>query len=57
MKLPINMKDVLIARTVAWARLEIKVGWTPEVTTEVTTEVTMEVAPQVADVKKSGINM
>jgi len=47
MKLPININDMLTARTVEWERLEFKAGWNPEVTPEVTTEVTMEVATEV----------
>ena len=49
MNLPININDLLTARTVEWEQLESKVGWTPEVTTEV--------AQQVVNVRKSGINM
>jgi len=39
MKLPINIKGLLAARTVKWECLEFKAAWTPEVATEVTTEV------------------
>ena len=31
MKLPINIKDLLTARTVEWERLEFKAGWNPKV--------------------------
>jgi len=30
MKLPININDLLTARTVEWERLEFKRGWNPE---------------------------
>ncbi len=30
MKLPININDLLIARTVEWERLEFKAGWNPK---------------------------
>jgi hypothetical protein len=39
MKPPININDLLTARTVEWERLEFKAGWNPKFTTEVTTEV------------------
>ena len=32
MKLPVNIKDLLNARTVEWERLEFKAGWNPEST-------------------------
>jgi ATP-dependent DNA helicase RecG len=31
MNLPININDLLTARTVEWERLEFKEGWNPEV--------------------------
>ena len=39
MNLPININDLLTARTVEWEWLGINAGWTPEVTPDVTTEV------------------
>ena len=30
MKLPININDLLTARTVEWERLEFKAGWNPK---------------------------
>ena len=30
MNLPININDLLTARTVEWERLEFKAGWNPE---------------------------
>ena len=30
MKLPININDLLIGRTVEWERLEFKAGWNPK---------------------------
>jgi hypothetical protein len=48
MKLPINIKGLLAARTVKWECLEFKAAWTPEVATEVTTEVATEVTTEVA---------
>ena len=30
MKLPINITDLLTARTVEWERLEFKAGWNPK---------------------------
>ena len=30
MNLPININDLLTARTVEWERLELKTGWNPE---------------------------
>ena len=30
MKLPINIDDLLNARTVEWERLEFKAGWNPK---------------------------
>jgi hypothetical protein len=47
MKLPININDLLTARTVERECLEFKAGWAPEVTMEVTTEVAPQVTPQV----------
>jgi len=32
MNLPININDLLTARTVEWERLEFKAGWNPEKT-------------------------
>ena len=39
MKLPVNINDLLTARTVKWERLEFEASWNTEVTTEVTMEV------------------
>ena len=30
MKLPVNIDDLLTARTVEWERLEFKAGWNPK---------------------------
>lgn len=30
MKLPVNINDLLTARTVEWERLEFKAGWNPK---------------------------
>jgi len=35
LNLPVNINDLLTARTVEWERLEFKAGWNPEVTPEV----------------------
>jgi len=63
MNLPVNINDLLTARTVEWERLEFKAGWNSEdvlhtmcafandfyITPQVTPQVTEQVTPQVSE--------